>query len=139
VPQASFAETRNVIFNAQVQSTCTLQVISDGIMTISSDLKTLTSKNGDASAGIVDLSTTGGVDVSVNPAVTATVPSGDAATNWLPEYSLAGANPVTLTSATSTLANPGTSTMSVHLTGTKSGTDRFMQGTYQATVVVTCE
>lgn len=135
----TLSENRNVIFNAQVQSTCTLQVTSDGTMEVSTDLQTLSSKIGGASPGTVELSTTGGVDVSVNPSVSAVVPVGDLATNWLPEYALSGAHAVALTHTASTLNAPGMSTMTVHLTGEKSGSDRFTQGTYQATVVVTCE
>lgn len=137
--QSSLAESGNVLFNAQVQSTCTLQVTSNGTMTVSPDLKSMTSKNADASPGTVDISTTGGVHFSVDPTVSATVPVGDSATTWLPQYSMTGAHTVALTSSTSTLADPGASTATVHLTGTKSANDRFMQGAYQATVVVTCE
>jgi len=133
------AATSNVIFNATVDATCTLQVVSDGTMAVSTDLQNLSSKNGGASAGSVTLSTTGGVEVGVNPTVVATPPAGDSATTWTPEYSVSGAHTVALTTTPTTLTAAGTSNVTVHLTGTKSGSDRFTNGTYQAVVTVTCE
>lgn len=133
------AATSNVIFDATVDATCTLQVVSDGTMVVSTDLQNLSSKNVGASAGSVTLSTTGGVEIGVNPTVVATPPAGDSATTWTPEYSVSGAHTVALTTTPTTLTTAGTSDVTVHLTGTKSGSDRFTNGTYQAVVTVTCE
>lgn len=134
------ATTQNVLFDATVNATCTLSVDSNGTFVASADLQSLSSKLGGGSAGSITLSTTGGVDLSVDPVTVVTVPAADVSTTtWTPTYSATGAHTVAETGGTTTLTDPGTSTVSVHLVGTKGGSNRFAAGNYQATVTVRCE
>ncbi|GAB5505686.1 MAG: hypothetical protein Rhirs2KO_08490 [Rhizobiaceae bacterium] len=134
------AATQNVLFNATVSPTCTLTILANGTLAPSADLQSLSSKLAGGSAGSVTLATTGGVDLSVDPVATVTVPGADASvTTWTPTYSVAGGHTVAETAGSTTLGAPGLSTVSVHLVGTKGGSDRFAAGNYQATVTVRCE
>jgi hypothetical protein len=134
------ADTKAVIFDATVAAACTLAVNSNGTMVASADLGTLSSKLAGGSPASLTLSTTGGVDLSVDPVTAVTVPAADVtATTWTPTYSVAGAHTVAESGATTALAAPGTSTVSVNLVGTKGGSDRFAAGSYQAMVTVRCE
>lgn len=135
------AVAANVTFEGTVAPTCTLNVNSNGTMTVSTNLQSLSSHNAGGQAGSVSLTTTGGVEVSVDAVADADVkPAEDtSATTWIPTYSATGAHTVSETGAATPLAAPGTSTVSVHLAGTKAGSDRFAAGDYSATVVVLCE
>jgi hypothetical protein len=134
------AETQDVLFDATVNAVCTLSVDANGTLAASVDLQTLSSKLGGGSAGSITLSTTGGVDLSVDPVTVVTVPPADVtATTWTPTYSAAGAHAIAETGSATTLNDPGTSTVTVHLVGTKAGSNRFAAGNYQATVTVRCE
>ena len=73
--QPALAATQNVIFNGTITPTCTLVIATNGTMTVSPDLQTLSSHNSGGSAGTVTLTTTGGVSVSVDPVTATTVPS----------------------------------------------------------------
>jgi hypothetical protein len=140
VAAPAWAATQNVLFNATVDATCTLNIASNGTLEASADLQTLSSKIGSASAGSVTLSTTGGVDISVDPVTATTVPGADVtATTWTPTYSVAGSHTIAETGGSTALADPGMSTVTVHLVGTKGGSNRFAAGNYQATVTVRCE
>lgn len=140
LPAGVRADTKAVTFDATVAAVCTLAVNSNGTMVASADLGTLSSKLAGGSPASLTLSTTGGVDLSVDPVTAVTVPAGDVtATTWTPTYSASGAHTVAETGATTALAAPGTSTVSVNLVGAKSGSDRFAAGSYQATVTVRCE
>ena len=124
-PPAS-AATQNVIFN--------------GTMTASPDLQTLSSHNSGGSAGTVTLTTTGGVSLSVDPVTATTVPSADTtSTTWTPTYSSAGAHSIVETGSATPISTPGADLVSVHLAGTKGGSNRFANGNYQATVTLRCE
>jgi hypothetical protein len=137
--QAS-ADTQDVLFNATVAAVCTLSVNSNGTMAASADLQTLSSKLGGGSAASLTLSTTGGVDLSLDPVTVVDAPAADVtATSWAPTYAASGAHTIAETAGTTSLAAPGTSTLSIHLIGTKGGTDRFSAGNYEATVTVRCE
>ena len=136
----AIAATQNVLFNATVAPTCTLTILTNGTLAASSDLQSLSSKLVGGVAGTVTLATTGGVDLSVDPVTIVSVPAADVtATTWTPTYSSAGGHTVAETGGTTTLAAPGLSTVSVHLVGTKGGSNRFTSGNYQATVTVRCE
>lgn len=140
VPREAPAATQNVLFDATVNPTCTLSIDANGTLAASADLRTLSSKLGGASAGSVTLSTTGGVDLSVDPVTVTTVPAADVtATTWTPTYSAAGSHTIAETGSPTTLNDPGMSTVTVHLVGAKSGANRFSAGNYQATVTVRCE
>lgn len=129
-----------VTFDATVAAVCTLAVNSNGTMVASADLGTLSSKLAGGAPALVSLSTTGGVDLSVDPVTVVSTPAADVtATAWTPTYSATGAHPIAETAAPTALAGPGTSSVSVDLVGTKSGPARFAEGTYQATVTVRCE
>jgi len=134
------AATQNVLFNATVAPTCTLTIVSNGTLVASPDLQTLSSKLGGGASGSVTLATTGGVDLSVDPVTVVTAPPADiSATAWTPTYSAAGTHTIAETGGSTTLNDPGLSTVTVHLVGTKGGSDRFTSGNYQATVTVRCE
>lgn len=140
VDQTALATTQNVIFNGTVTATCTLVVITNGTMTVSTDLQSLSSHNGGGSAGTVTLTTTGGVALSVDPVTLTTVPAADAtATSWTPTYSASGAHTIAETGSATSLSAPGADLVSVHLAGTKGGSNRFASGNYQATVTLRCE
>lgn len=134
------AETRDVLFSANVAAVCTLTVNSNGTMVAAADLQTLSSKLVGGSPASLTLSTTGGVDLSLDPVTVVTVPAGDvSATSWTPTYSATGAHAIAEKAGATALAAPGTSTLSIHLVGAKGGSDRFSAGNYEATVTVRCE
>lgn len=136
----ALAATGNVIFNGTIAPTCTLVVNSNGTITASTDLQSLSSHNAGGSAGSVALVTTGGVVLSVDPVTTTSVPAADTTTTtWTPTYLATGAHTISETGSSTSLAAPGASAVSVHLGGTKGGSDRFAAGAYQVTVTVRCE
>lgn len=138
--QTASAATQNVIFNGTITATCTLLIGTNGTMTVSPDLQTLSSHNSGGSAGTVTLTTTGGVSLSVDPVTITTVPTADTtATTWTPTYAASGAHTIAETGAATSLTVPGASLVSVNLAGTKGGSNRFASGTYQATVTLRCE
>lgn len=132
--------TGNVLFNGSIAATCTLVVNSNGTMTVSTNLQSLSSHNAGGSAGSVALVTTGGVVLSVDPVTTTTVPVADTtATTWTPTYLSTGVHNIAETGSANNLVLPGASVVSVHLAGAKGGSDTFAAGSYQATVTVRCE
>jgi hypothetical protein len=134
------AETQNVIFDGTVDAVCTLSIDSNGTLGTSVDLQSLSSKLAGGSAGSVTLSTTGGVELSVDPVTVVTVPAGDlSATTWTPTYSATGTHTIAETGSATELDDAGTSTVAVHVVGAKGGANRFAAGNYQATVTVRCE
>lgn len=135
------AGAANVTFEGNVAPTCTLNVTSNGTLTVGTNLQSLSSHNPGGQAGVVQLTTTGGVDISVDAVTDADEkPAEDnSATTWTPTYSATGAHSISETGTATPLTVPGNSTVSVHLAGTKGGTDRFAAGDYSATVVVLCE
>ncbi|MER9295630.1 hypothetical protein NKI38_03865 [Mesorhizobium sp. M0621] len=138
--QTASATQQNVIFNGTIAPTCTLVVATNGTMTVSPDLQSLSSHNSGGSAGTVTLTTTGGVSLSVDPVTTTTAPSADStSTTWTPTYSAAGAHSIVETGSATSIGTPGADLVSVHLAGTKGGTNRFANGNYQATVTLRCE
>jgi len=138
--QTALATTQNVIFNGTITATCTLLIATNGTMTVSPDLQSLSSHNSGGLAGTVTLTTTGGVSLSVDPVTTTTAPAADVtATTWTPTYSASGAHTVAETGSATSLTAPGASLISVNLAGTKGGSNRFASGNYQATVTVRCE
>jgi hypothetical protein len=140
IDQTALATTQNVIFNGTIAPTCTLVVGINGTMTVSPDLQSLSSHNSGGSAGTVTLTTTGGVSLSVDPVTTTTVPSADStSTTWTPTYSAAGAHSIVETGSATSIGTPGADLVSVHLAGTKGGSNRFSNGNYQATVTLRCE
>lgn len=140
VPLPTLAATGNVLFNGTIAATCTLTVTANGTMTVSTDLQSLSSQNAGGAPGTVTLDTTGGVTLSVDPVTSTTVPVSDiTATTWTPSYASSGAHNIPQTGTSSNLTEPGSSTVTVNLAGTKGGSDRFSAGAYQATVTVRCE
>jgi hypothetical protein len=140
VASGARAATGDVLFNATVDPTCTLTVNADGTMTVSTDLQSLSSHNAGGSPGSVTASTTGGVTLSVDPVSIVTAPAGDTTTTaWTPTYSATGAQFIGETGAPTAVTASGSLDVSVNLAGTKSGSDRFVAGNYQATVTVRCE
>lgn len=140
MPAIAVAATGPVIFNGTVTATCTLNVTSNGVMVASPDLQSLSSHNIGGSPGLVSLSTTGGVSLSVDPVTLTTVPPADLTPiTWAPSYAVSGAHSFAEGDDPNTLTAPGSSTVTVHLAGTKGGSDTFATGAYQATVTVRCE
>lgn len=137
----ALAATGAVTFSGTVTSTCALTVTNgSGTLVPSSNLLTLSSKNSGGAPGTVSVSTTGGVNLSIDPATASVQPAGDlAATVWAPTYSLTGLQTVPDTATTTPLTTSGTGTVTVHLTATKAGGAAFQNGTYGATVTVRCE
>ncbi len=136
------AASGDVIFNGHILSTCLLVVVpTGGTLAASGDLTSLSSKNLLGLPGTVNITTTGGVSLSVDPTVVTNIrPEDDPGTiNWVPSYSSLGIHNITETSDPTPLGLPGTSVVSVHLAGTKSGGGTFAGGHYQATVTVRCE
>jgi hypothetical protein len=140
VDQAALATTQNVIFNGTITATCTLVIATNGTMTVSPDLQSLSSHNSGGSPGTVTLTTTGGVSLSVDPVTTTTVPAADTtSTTWTPTYSAAGTHSIAETGSATGLSGPGADLVTVNLAGTKGGSNRFASGNYQATVTLRCE
>lgn len=140
IDQSALATTQNVIFNGTITATCTLVIATNGTMTVSPDLQSLSSHNSGGLAGTVTLTTTGGVSLSVDPVTITTVPAADTtSTTWTPTYSAAGTHSIAETGSATSLGTPGADLVSVNLAGTKGGSNRFASGNYQATVTVRCE
>ena len=139
--QTASAATGNVTFNGTVAAICTLVVTNgSGTMTVSPDLQSLSSKNAGGVAGTVTLTTTGGVTLSVDAVASPTVPGTDTTpTTWSPTYSASGIHTIADTGTSTPITSPGVDTVTVHLSGTKSGADRFGAGNYSATVTVRCQ
>jgi len=138
--QTASATTANVLFNGTITATCTLTVNSNGTMTVSSNLQSLSSHNAGGSAGSVQVVTTGGVTLSVDPVTATTVPASDTTTaTWTPTFATSGAQTIAETGTATALTVPGSSTVAVNLGGTKGGTNSFSAGNYQATVTLRCE
>ena len=99
-----------------------------------------TRQAGESTRRVVTLTTTGGVSLSVDPVTTTTVPSADTtSTTWTPTYSSAGTHSIVETGSATAISTPGADLVSVHLAGTKGGSNRFANGNYQATVTLRCE
>jgi hypothetical protein len=78
--------------------------------------------------------------IGVDAASSVVQPVGDVtATSWVPTYSLSGVSTVSDTTASSSISVPGTGTVNINLTGTKSGSNSFVTGSYSAVVTVRCE
>ncbi|MBT1158142.1 hypothetical protein J1C56_21315 [Aminobacter anthyllidis] len=139
--QPVLAATGNVTFNGTVAAICTLVVTNgSGTMTASPGLQSLSSHNAGGSPGTVTITTTGNVALSVGAPTAITVPPADITPiTWSPTYSVAGAHTIAETGASSNLSTPGVDTVTVHLAGTKTGSDIFAAGSYSATVTVTCQ
>ncbi|WP_279478015.1 hypothetical protein [Aureimonas sp. SK2] len=103
-------------------------------------MSTLSSKNPGGAPAKVDVTTTGGVRVSLDAVSSATAPATDTtSTVWTPTYSMSGAQTVAETGLSTLMTGAGTRNVDINLTGTKSGMDTFMGGNYAATVTVRCE
>ncbi|GAA2837081.1 hypothetical protein EDC40_106176 [Aminobacter aminovorans] len=141
IAQPALAATGNVTFNGTVAAICTLVVTNgSGTMTVSPGLQSLSSHNAGGVAGTITATTTGNVAISIGAPTAITVPPADVTPiTWAPTYSVAGAHTVAETGASSNLSTPGVDTVTVHLTGTKTGSDIFAAGNYSATVTVTCQ
>jgi hypothetical protein len=136
----AFSASSPVLFEGTVDATCTLTVTRNGTLGVSTNLQTLSSHVGVGQSGEVSLTTTGGVTLSVDPVTVFTPPSGDVTPiTWTPSYATTGATNFTERTVSTPIPGPGDSTVSVHLAGTKSGSNRFAAGLYSATVTVRCE
>ncbi|WP_078707696.1 hypothetical protein [Consotaella salsifontis] len=138
---SALAATGTITFSGTVGAACTLTVVnSSGTMTASSTMQSLSSKNPGGTPGVVTVTTTGGVNLSIDPPAGITAPVGDASTTtWLPTYSVSGASNVAETSTASALSAAGSSTVNVNLTGSKTGAATFAAGAYAATLTLRCE
>lgn len=134
------AATGPVTFTGTVTATCTLLVNSNGTMTPSADLRTVSSKHSGAVGASVGLTSTGNVTLKVDPVASAIIPAGDITpTTWKPSYSLAGVQNIANTENATPITVPGSGVVTVHLEGTKGVSDSFVPGLYSAVVTVRCE
>ena len=138
-PVQAFAVTGNVIFNADVNNTCVINIVDAGIMKGNVGLTQLSSETAGGQPGLATVATTSSAySVNVNsPLAFSTFPTGGAATSFAAKYSTTGASVY----SNQTVANPlavGTTNVQVHLAATKA-TGSFPTGTYTATVVLRCE
>lgn len=137
---SAFAATGPVTFTGTVTATCTLLVNSNGTMSPSPDLRTVSSKHSGAIGASIGLTSTGNVTLKVDPVSTATIPAADTTpTTWKPSYSLAGVQNIANTENATLITVPGTGIVTVHLEGTKGVSDSFVPGVYSAVVTVRCE
>ncbi|WP_182087078.1 hypothetical protein [Aureimonas sp. ME7] len=135
------AVTNTVTFSGTVNAACTINIKNGtGALTTNGALNTLSSKNVGGSPAEVELVTTGGVRISLDPVSGVTVPAADLTpTTWLPTYELRGVQNVDETGAPTLMTAAGTRTMKVHLAGSKAAADTFSNGPYSATVTLRCE
>ncbi|MBB3938328.1 hypothetical protein [Aureimonas phyllosphaerae] len=141
LPQDADAGTATVTFTGTVATSCSVNVVNGtGTLTTNGALNNLSSKNPGGSPAKVDITTTGGVRVSLDAVSSATTPASDTTTTaWNPTYSMSGAQTVTETGVSTLMTGAGTRNVDINLTGTKSGGDSFIDGNYAATVTVRCE
>ncbi|WP_061929583.1 hypothetical protein [Aureimonas sp. AU22] len=141
LPFDAQSATNTVTFTGNVATTCAVNVVNGtGTLTANGSLSNLSSKNPGGTPAKVDVTTTGGVRVSLDAVSSATAPSTDTSTTiWTPTYSMSGAQVVTETGVSTLMTGAGTRNVDINLTGTKSGIDTFMGGAYAATVTVRCE
>ncbi len=140
--QHAYAATGSIMFNGTVGATCALNITSPtGVLVPSGTLQSLSSRLSGGAAGVVTVTTTGGVTLSLEPTPSAvTVPAGDTtSTVWTPSYSVTGAQTIANTTTATPLTAAGTNVVNVDLTGTKTGSNTFVSGAYSATVTVKCE
>lgn len=137
----AWAAVGTVTFSGTVSAACTINVVNGtGTLTPNGALTVMSSKNAGGAPAVVDVTTTGGVRLSVDAVTSATAPATDvSATAWVPTYSMSGAQTVAETGGSTLLTGSGTRALSVHLTGTKATGDSFTGGSYAATVTVRCE
>lgn len=137
---SAIAATAGVQFDGTITATCSLVVISNGTLTPSTNLLSLSSKNAGGVPGAVTLNTTGGVQVSLDALPVGTKPASDtSATTWVQTYSSSGTHTIGETSNSTSIGTPGSSTLTVHLQGTKTLPNTFSAGTYTNIVTVRCE
>ncbi|TIT60898.1 MAG: hypothetical protein E5W60_17805, partial [Mesorhizobium sp.] len=58
IDQTASAATGNVLFNGTITATCTITINSNGTMTVSTNLQSLSSHNAGGSAGSAQVDTT---------------------------------------------------------------------------------
>lgn len=140
-PSSADAATGTVTFTGTVTTTCAINIVNGtGTLTANGALNLLSSKNPGGTPAKVDVTTTGGVRVSLDAVSSPSAPATDVSTTvWTPTYSMSGAQVVAETGVSTLMTGAGTRSMDINLTGTKSGTDTFMGGAYAATVTVRCE
>jgi hypothetical protein len=138
-PMQAQAATGNVIFNADVNNTCSITVVDAGTLTANVGQTQLSSENAGGSAGTATIvATSAAYAVSVNaPLAFSTFPVGGAATTFAAKYSTTGASTYTNATTSNPLAT-GTTNVSVNLAANKA-TGSFPTGLYAATVVLRCE
>jgi len=136
ISMPAHAATGSVVFTGVVAPTCLVVVATPGILTVSGDLKTLSS----STPGTANVTTTGGVSLSVDSAVSEIKPAADVtSTTWTPSFASVGVHNRVDGTAPLSLTGPGTDLVTVNLTGAKSGANTFVAGNYTSTVTLRCE
>ena len=139
---SAYAADATVPFAGLVTSTCALTVGTPGVMSASTDFKSLSSTNAAGVAGTVTALSTGtNYKVSaIAPTTFKTAPAGGGDdVTFAATYSGAGSTSIGSTpGATTTTLNAGTTVVSVNLAATK-GSGTFNGGAYTAEVIVRCE
>lgn len=147
VPMQANAVTEGVPFEGTVTSTCIINVNNGGTLVADAGFQNLSSSLAGGIAGDADIIATGnGYNVSIDvPANFSTEPATDLTTETLSgSFSTTGASSVSgsatggNSSANQSLSN-GTTDVTVNLAASKTGSDVFVAGTYEATITLRCE
>ena len=142
-PMQAGAVTGNIPFNGSVTHTCVITVGPAGTITSNAGFTNLSSTNTGGASGSASVAATGnGFRISVDQATLPTKPAADTSADTLASsYSTGGATSTSgvHTDAVGNLLNHGTTSVSVDMSASKSGSDVYETGTYAGQVVLRCE
>ena len=135
------ATDRDVNFRGEINNSCSLVVLNDGLLGVSSDQTVLSSKVSGGQHGRVSVVTNGygnTIEIISPSGFTVGPPSADVNTIFETEYSASGGTILSnLLGVVVSILGIGTTTINVDATATKtSGT--FESGSYELTTVVRC-
>ncbi|WP_416877826.1 hypothetical protein [Litorimonas sp.] len=137
----AFATDQNVNFRGIINNSCTLVVLNDGLLGVSSDQTVLSSKESGGLQGRISAVTNGPgntIEIISPSGFTVGPPSADVNTIFETEYSASGGTILSnLLGVVVSILGIGTTTIDIDATATKtSGT--FESGAYELTTVVRC-
>ena len=139
-PNLSYGAQSNLPFRASLEESCTIEIVSDGVLA-RDGLGILDSSAAGGRAGVAAIYTTGsGFQASLTaPQVFSTAPAGTGAVTFTTTYSSSGATSIAKMPGTrSVLLGRGASSFVIDLRAVADGAI-FHQGEYEALVTVTCE
>lgn len=135
IPTGALASSASIQFDATVDDSCTVVATQTGSINLNGQIITTEipaqASISNNAAGAFNVSIQAPTSFSIKP----TNFNGNASTQA--SYSLSGQNIRTSVQGTTTLANSGTDTLSLSLTGSTNHT--FLPGTYQLMAVVSCD